>query len=107
MLQAALLDGLSLDPFTFEEDGLAAAEVDVGRGEIHQNAAQGFVTGKCKDAEFGCIAADRIGQLRPIADQSIVQPININVASFSGVFTGKNRISVVAAALIGTAEYAR
>jgi hypothetical protein len=28
------LDSQSLDPFTFEEDGLAAAEVDVGRGEI-------------------------------------------------------------------------
>jgi hypothetical protein len=34
MLQATLLDGQSLDPFTFAEDGLAAAEVDVGRGEI-------------------------------------------------------------------------
>jgi hypothetical protein len=52
-------------------------------GSDHQNAAQGFVTGECDDAEFGCIAADRFGQLRPIADQSIAQPININVTSFS------------------------
>lgn len=30
MLQASLLDGLALDPFAFGEDGLSAAEVDVG-----------------------------------------------------------------------------
>ena len=36
MLQAAIGDGLSFDPFSFEEDGLAAPEVDVGRGEIAQ-----------------------------------------------------------------------
>ena len=34
MLQASLLDGLSFDPFSRQEDGLAAAEVDVGRGKI-------------------------------------------------------------------------
>ena len=34
MVQAALSDGVSFDPFTFEQDGLAAPEVDVGRSEI-------------------------------------------------------------------------
>ena len=34
MVQAALSDGFSFDPFTFEQDCLAAPEVDVGRGEI-------------------------------------------------------------------------
>ena len=34
MLQASLLDGLSFDPFSLQEDGLAAAEVDVGRREV-------------------------------------------------------------------------
>ena len=34
MLQAAIGDGLAFDPFAFEEDGVAASEVDVGRGEI-------------------------------------------------------------------------
>jgi hypothetical protein len=34
MVQAALFDGVSFDPFAFEQDGLAASEVDVGRGEI-------------------------------------------------------------------------
>ncbi|GGJ13865.1 hypothetical protein GCM10011320_21320 [Neoroseomonas lacus] len=34
--QASLLDRLSLDTFTLEQDGLAAAEVDVSRGKIAQ-----------------------------------------------------------------------
>jgi len=34
--QAALLDGLSLDAFAVEQDGLAAAEMDVGRGQVAQ-----------------------------------------------------------------------
>ena len=34
MVQAALSDCVSFDPFAFEQDGLAASEVDVGRGEI-------------------------------------------------------------------------
>ena len=34
MVQSAVCDGLSFDPFTFCQDGGAASEVDVGRGEI-------------------------------------------------------------------------
>jgi hypothetical protein len=34
--QAPLLDGLALNAVTLEQDGLAAAEVGVGRGEIVQ-----------------------------------------------------------------------
>jgi hypothetical protein len=34
MAQAAIGDGLSLDPFAFEEDGLTVSEVDFGRDEI-------------------------------------------------------------------------
>ena len=36
MLQAPLGEGLSLDPRPLGQDGLAAAEVDVGRGEVTQ-----------------------------------------------------------------------
>ena len=36
MEQAALLDGLPLDAFAVEQDGLGAAEVDVGRGKVAQ-----------------------------------------------------------------------
>ena len=34
MLQAPLFDGLSLDPFSLQQNGLAASEVDVGGREI-------------------------------------------------------------------------
>jgi hypothetical protein len=34
VVQASGLDGLSLNPFSFQEDGLAAPEVDVGRCQI-------------------------------------------------------------------------
>ena len=34
VVQASKLNGLSFDPFSFEEDGLAASEVDVGRCQI-------------------------------------------------------------------------
>jgi hypothetical protein len=34
VVQAALFDRVSFDPFAFEQDGLVAPEVDVGRGEI-------------------------------------------------------------------------
>ena len=36
MLQAPLFDGLSFDPFSLQQDGLATPEVDVGGGEIVQ-----------------------------------------------------------------------
>ena len=36
MLQAAILDCGSFDPFSFQQDGLGASEVDVSRGEIAQ-----------------------------------------------------------------------
>jgi hypothetical protein len=32
--QAAIGDGLSFDPFSFDQNGLAAAEVDVGRRQV-------------------------------------------------------------------------
>jgi hypothetical protein len=34
VVQAAQSDCVSFDPFAFEQDGLAASEVNVGRGEI-------------------------------------------------------------------------
>jgi hypothetical protein len=34
VVQAALFDGFSFNPFAFEQDSLSASEVDVGRGEI-------------------------------------------------------------------------
>jgi hypothetical protein len=34
MLQAAVLDGVAFDPFSFHQDGLPAPEVDIGRREV-------------------------------------------------------------------------
>jgi len=34
VVQASVLDGLSLDPLSFEQDGLATSAVDVGRRQI-------------------------------------------------------------------------
>ena len=34
MQQAAVLDGLSFDPFSFEQDGVASAEVNIGRRQV-------------------------------------------------------------------------
>ena len=36
MLQAAVLDGVAFDPFSFHQDGLPAPEVDIGRREVFQ-----------------------------------------------------------------------
>ena len=36
MLQAPVLDDLSFDPFPFQQDGLAAPEVDIGGREVIQ-----------------------------------------------------------------------
>ena len=36
MLQTPVLDGLSFDPFPFQQDGLAAPEVDIGGREVIQ-----------------------------------------------------------------------
>ena len=36
MLQPPVLDGLSFDPFPFQQDDLAAPEVDIGGREVIQ-----------------------------------------------------------------------
>ena len=33
-MQASVLDGFAFDPFSFQQDGLTASEVDVGRCKI-------------------------------------------------------------------------
>ena len=40
MLQAPVLDGLSFDPYPFQQDGLAAPEVDIGEREVIQGRCQ-------------------------------------------------------------------
>ena len=55
MLQAAVGDGLSFDPFSFCQDGWTASEVDVGRGEVVDAlvvAAMVVVGNKSRDLGF-------------------------------------------------------
>ena len=48
-MQASVLDGFAFDPFSFQQDGLTASEVDVGRRQIVDAlvVAQVIVVGDC------------------------------------------------------------
>jgi hypothetical protein len=61
MQQASVLDGLSFDPFPFDEDGLATSEVDVGRREVAQAlvVAQVIVVGD-KGCDLGLEVAGQV-----------------------------------------------
>ena len=61
MQQASVCDGLSFDPFSFDEDGLAASEVDVGRGQVAQAlvVAQVIVVGD-EGADLGFEVARQV-----------------------------------------------
>ena len=68
VLQAPVLDGLSFDPFPFQQDGLAAPEVDIGGREVaralviapviivfDEGGELGFgITGQIKSYPAGC-----------------------------------------------------
>src|SRR5258707_7313800 len=63
VLQAAVSNGLSLDPFSFGHDGWAASEVDVGRGEIVDAlvvAAVGVVVAQSRGLGFS-VAGEGVG----------------------------------------------
>ena len=45
--QASALDGLPFDPFSFKQDGLASAEVDISRGEIGDALVVSQMVGHC------------------------------------------------------------
>src|SRR4051795_9655144 len=71
MLQAAIGDGLAFDPFAFEEDGLAASEVDVGRGEIAEAlmvAAMVVVLDEGRD-----LALEGAGQIVVLEQDAVLQ----------------------------------
>jgi hypothetical protein len=55
MLQSSLFDGVSFDPFAFQQDSLASAEVDVGRCQVLQAfviAAVIVVVDEVRDLRF-------------------------------------------------------
>ncbi len=51
-VQAAIGDGLSVDPFPFEEVGLPVSEVDISRGEIADALASVVVVGDPESGEI-------------------------------------------------------
>ena len=54
ILQTPVLDGLSFDPFPFQQDGLAAPEVDIGGREVIQALVVALVVVVLdEDAELG------------------------------------------------------
>ena len=61
MQQASVCDGQSFDPFPFDEDALAASEVDVGRREVAQAlvVAQVIVVGD-ESADLGLEVARQV-----------------------------------------------
>lgn len=65
--QAALLDGLAFDAFSVEQNGVAAAEVDIGRGEVAEALVVALVI----------VVADECLDLRlEIARQAVVHEQN-------------------------------
>ena len=61
MLQSAQFDGVSFDPFSVQQDGLASPEVDVGRGQV----ADAFVISavivmfdECRDLRFEVVGEE-------------------------------------------------
>ena len=75
MLQAAVGDGLSFDPFSFCQDGWTASEVDVGRGEVVDAlvvAAMVVVGNKSRDLGFE-IAGQEVVFQQDAVFQGLVQ----------------------------------
>ncbi len=60
MMQAPQFDGLSLDPFSLQQDGLAASEVNIGRIEIVRPADPTMPKDSVKDI----LSRDVDGQLQ-------------------------------------------
>ena len=76
MLQAPVLDGLSFDPFPFQQDGLAAPGVDIGGREVIQAlVVTPVVVVLDEDAELGF----------EITGQIIVQIASVFSCSSTGI----------------------
>jgi hypothetical protein len=69
--QASVLDGLSFDPFSFQQDGLAAPEVDVSRGEVGDGlmVSQVIVVGD----EGGDLGFEIAGQIVVLQQDAVLE----------------------------------
>src|SRR6266481_345000 len=86
--QASVLDGLSFDPFSFQQDGLAAPEVDVSRGEIGDGlvVSQVIVVGD----EGGDLGVEIAGQIVVLQKDSVLERLMpaLDLALCHGVIGG-------------------
>src|SRR6267378_48356 len=86
--QASVLDGLSFDPFSFQQDGLAAPEVDVSRGEIGDGlvVSQVIVVGD----EGGDLGVEIAGQIVVLQKNAVLERLMpaLDLALCHGVIGG-------------------
>src|SRR6266403_3440368 len=86
--QASVLDGLSFDPFSFQQDGLAAPEVDVSRGEIGDGlvVSQVIVVGD----KGGDLGVEIAGQIVVLQKDSVLERLMpaLDLALCHGVIGG-------------------
>ena len=73
MQQAAVLDGLSFDPFSFHEDCLATPEVEVGRRQVADALVVTKVIVVCDEGfDFGFEVA---GQVVVLEQDAVLQSL--------------------------------
>src|SRR6266487_3419683 len=120
VLQAAISNGLSLDPFSFGQDGWAASEVDVGRGEIVDAlvvAAVVVVVDKGRDLGFEVAGSEvvfqqdavfeslvpaldlalrhwMIGRTAQVLDLALVEPLGEIARDIAGTVIGQQSRSI-------------
>src|SRR5258705_10627528 len=92
--QASVLDGLSFNPFSFQQDGLATPEVDVSRGEIGDGlvVSQVIVVGD-EGVDLGFEIAGQIIVLQKDAVLERLMPA-LDLALCHGEISGSTRRSL-------------
>ena len=81
MLQAPMLDGLSFDPFSLQQDGLSPPEIDIGGREVAQAlmiTAVIVVLDKCLDLSFQVAGQIVIFQQDPVL-QGLVPSLDLTL----------------------------
>src|SRR5881392_2759163 len=92
VLQAAVSNGLSLDPFSFGQDGWTASKVDVGRGEIVDAlvvSAVVVVVDEGRDLGFE-VAGQEVVFQQDAVFESLVPALDLTTASSRGDSAGSS-----------------
>jgi len=89
MLQAPMLDGLSLGPFSLFDDGFCSAEVDVGRCHVVEAFVVKLVV-VMLDERFD-LDLEIAGQGVVFEQHPVLQCLNASVRSYLGFADGRAR----------------